>query len=292
MLPRLSAISDGISDDFAVAAKILKEEGYVGIELQTIGRKSIGDMSTAEVAAIGRIASDHELTVVCLSHKNLFGSLSVRTASVNDPEFQRETDMLRRLADHAHILGAQLLRIMSFKKEMVLFGKDGVAGSIVAQGAWERFVSLMRAPVAVAEQAGVTLVAETCLRGMVTSAKLGAKLVNDIGSPNLKVLWDPCNALYFNERAYPDGYNALARDLIGHVHVKDAVVDIPSATIDLTEIGQGDMSEYLLSIVARLKADQYGGYISLENVYRPRGTDAQDAFRASSRALKAILCNA
>ena len=147
----------------------------------------------------------------------------------------------------------------------------------------------MRPPVEVAESAGVQLVVEILLKGMVTSGKLAMKLIEEIGSPALKVLWDPCNALYFNEKAYPDGYEAMQPKYLGHVHIKDAIVDIPSATMDITEVGKGDMSQYLDRIAKRLKADQYGGHIFLENIHRPANGSAEDAFRASARTLKAVF---
>jgi L-ribulose-5-phosphate 3-epimerase len=289
MFELLSAISDGISDDFSYAVNVLSDEGFGGIELQTVGGRNVGDLSVAEIRSAKRTASDAGLEVVCLSHKNLFGSLSVRTAKTGDQRYQDELDTLRRLIGHAHEAGTTVIRIMSFQKEMVLFGTACVSGSVITGGAWANLVSLMKPPVRLAESEGVQLVVETCLKGMITSAKLAARLVDEIGSPALKVLWDPCNALYFNESAYPAGYEALHKHYIGHVHIKDAVVDIPSASMDITEVGKGDMGQYLESIAMRLKADHYTGHISLENIHRPANGNAEVAFRASARKLKEVF---
>jgi hypothetical protein len=35
--------------------------------------------------------------------------------------------------------------------------------------------------------------------------------------------WDPCNAAELGEKPFPDGYDLLPKDRIGHCHCKDAV---------------------------------------------------------------------
>lgn len=289
MLERLGVISDGVSDDYPEALKIIASEGFRAVEFQTLNGRHVGDLSVEEIRDASRQASDAGMAVVCLSHKGLFASQSVRTAKPSDQRYQHDMETLKRLMGHAQLAGSPLVRIMSFQKEMVLFGASCVAGSVITQGAWDQFVALMAPPVRLAESEGLQLVVETCLKGMVTSAALAARLVDEIGSPALKVLWDPCNALYFNEAAYPAGYEALRGKFLGHVHIKDAVVNIPRASMDITEVGQGDMAPYLEPIAAQLKADAYAGYVSLEHIHRPADASSGDAFRASARRLKEVF---
>ena len=116
---------------------------------------------------------------------------------------------------------------------------------------------------------------------MIPSGYLGGKLVRAIDNPHLKILWDPANSLYANEPCYPDGYDGLGVEAIGHIHIKDAVVDMPKATVRFCEMGTGDMAGCLKPLAERLKADGFDGHISLESVYRPEGGDFEDGFKAS-----------
>jgi len=124
---------------------------------------------------------------------------------------------------------------------------------------------------------------------MVTSAFLARKLVDDLGSSALKVLWDPSNALYFNEVAYPDGYDALRGGYVGHVHIKDSFADIPRARIDFAALGEGQMAPYLAPIAENLARDGYDGFVSLESLYRPPGGGPEEGFHASLPKLKALF---
>ena len=116
------------------------------------------------------------------------------------------------------------------------------------------------------EPKDVRLVVETGNNAMITSAWLGRKLIDELGSARLKLLWDPCNGLYCNEPAYPDGYEAIRGDRLGHIHIKDSFINIPPAMVVCTALNTGHMAPYLAEIAAALKNDGYEGVISLESV--------------------------
>ena len=114
-------------------------------------------------------------------------------------------------------------------------------------------------------------------------------MVDEVGSDRLKVMWDPANALYSTEVAFPDGYHALRGGYLGHIHLKDVVVDIAKATISCRQLGTGQMAPYLDDMATALRRDGYEGAISLESVYRPPGGSFEDGFRASVGALNAVF---
>ena len=120
-------------------------------------------------------------------------------------------------------------------------------------------------------------------------ATLARKLIDELGSSRLKLLWDPCNSLYCNERTYPDGYEAIRGGYLGHIHIKDAEMDIPSATVVCTALNAGHMAPYLDDLANALRSDNYDGVVSLESVYRPEGGSFEDGFRASVGILKQIF---
>jgi len=78
---------------------------------------------------------------------------------------------------------------------------------------------------------GITLVVETGNGTMVNSNYTARKLIDDLDAKDvLKVQWDPGNNCWRHERAYPDGYEELKDEYLGHIHIKDVQVDTPRAT--------------------------------------------------------------
>ena len=279
-MPRLSAISDGVSHDFSRAASLIAGAGLEYVELQSVWKKPVGDLAHADVEQAKRIVSDAGLRVSCLSHKNLFGAMPVLTTEIGDANHEAHMGALRRVIAIAQALGTDLVRIMCFRKESVLFGSNGAESAVVTAGAWDKFVELMAPPIRLAEREGIRLVVENSTKGMVTSAWLARKLIDELGSPALKALWDPSNALYFNETPYPDGYEALRGGYLGHLHIKDSIADIPRARIDFVPMGEGQMAPHLASIAESLSRDGYSGFVSLESLYRPPGGGSEEGFAA------------
>jgi sugar phosphate isomerase/epimerase len=287
-MAKLGVITDGISRDLEHALDVMNEFGLTHAELQFLWDKEVGDLSTAEVTKVKDLVSAHGVAVSCIS-RHIFAGLSVGDLEKDSPTYSAHIDALRRCIDMAKALDCPLVRVMSFRKEMILFGSHGADVWNVSKGVWDKLVSLMALPVQIAEDEGMTLVVETGNNALITSAYLGRKLIDELGTSRLKVLWDPCNSLYCNERAFPDGYETLKGGYLGQVHLKDALIDIPKATVDCKALGEGHMAPDLEAIAEALKADNYDGAISLESVYRPDGGSFEDGFRASVSTLKRLF---
>jgi sugar phosphate isomerase/epimerase len=67
-----------------------------------------------------------------------------------------------------------------------------------------------------------------------------ARLLAAVDHPNLRVVWDPANALVAGEVPYPDGYNRLPFDRIAHVHARDCRVRDRKVTFHAFGEGQVD----------------------------------------------------
>lgn len=271
---KLGTITDGISRDFEYALDTMVATGLEYVELQYLWEKQVGDLTDADIERVQGLIAARNLKVSCISHHNL-SALPVDTAVVA-PAYREHITTLQRCIDVAQAVGTNLVRIFSFRKEMVLFGAEPV----ISEGAWATLMNRLEEPLQIADAAGITLVMETAISGNVTSALLARKLIDALDVPHLKVLWDPCSSLYCTEVPYPDGYEAI-REHIAHVHLKDGVVNLPAATFDFCAMRQGQMDPYYNDIVGALKRDGYEGAISLESVYTPvRGT-REDGFRES-----------
>ena len=284
---KLGVITDGISRDPEHALAVASEFGLTQAEFQFVWDQEVGDHSPEQIERLDGLVRSHGLSVSCIS-RHLFGGLSVMDTEPEDDLFQSHLSALRRCIATAKSLGTNLVRVMSGRKEMILFGSHGAEVWNVSNGAWDRFLKLMAIPVGIAEEEGITLVVETGNNSMVTSGFLARKLIDDLGSPNLKVLWDIPNSLYCADIPYPDAYD-LIKDHIGHIHVKDAKVNIPHATLQICPLGEGDAAPYLEPIAEALERDGYQGSISLESVYRPDGGEFEDGFRACVDTFKQLF---
>ena len=206
---KLGVICDGISRDLAHTLDVMDEFDLEYAELQFVGDTEVGDHSAAEIREIDLMLRDRGKPVSCLS-RHIFAGLTTQNRP-GDAAHTAHMDALARVIDMAHVTGAPLVRIMTNKKEQILWGHGGAERWNVAHGAWDKTLELIDPALDVARDAGLTLVVETGNGTMVNSNYTARKLINDLGGKDvLKVLWDPANNCWCHETAWPDGYEALA----------------------------------------------------------------------------------
>ncbi len=285
---KLGVISDGISRDLAHAVDVMDEFGLGYAELQFVGEKEVGDHSPQEIREIDTLLRARGKPVSCLS-RHVFAGMT--TANVPGDELHaRHLDALKRVIDMAHVVGSPLVRIMTNKKEQILWGKNGAEKWNVAHGAWDKTLALIAPACDVARDAGVTLVVETGNGTMVNSNCTARKLIDDLDAKDvLKVLWDPANNCWCHERAWPDGYDEVRGGYLGHVHIKDVKVDTPRATLEVRRMGEGQLADQFRPIADALRSDGYEGVISFESVYHPGNGDFEAGFRLCIERFKDIF---
>ena len=172
---KLGTITDGISRDFEYALDTMVETGLEYVELQYLWEKQVGDLTDADIERVKGLIEERNLKVSCISHHNL-SALPVDTA-VDVSAYRGHIATLQRCIDVAQALGTNLVRIFSFRKEMVLFGAEPV----ISEDAWTTLLNRLEEPLRIADAAGVTLVIETAISGNVTSAHLARKLIDELG---------------------------------------------------------------------------------------------------------------
>ena len=285
---KLGVICDGISRDLAHTVDVMDEFGLEYAELQFVGDTEVGDHSAEEITEIDKLLRDRGKPVSCLS-RHIFAG----TTSANKPGDELHTkhmDALKRVIDMAHIVGSPLVRIMTQKKEQILWGKNGAERWNVAHGAWDTMAPMIAPAVELAKAEGVTLVVETGNGTMVNSNYTARRLIDELGAKDtLKVLWDPANNCWCHERAWPDGYDEVKGGYLGHVHIKDVQVDTPRATLEVRRMGEGQLADQFQPIADALQSDAYDGVISFESVYHPGNGDFEAGFRLCIDRFKAIF---
>lgn len=285
---KLGVICDGISRDLSHAVSVMDEFDLKYAELQFVGDKEVGDHTPQEIADIKAILQNHDKPVSCLS-RHVFAGLTTASRP-GDSEHSRHMDALKRVIDMAHELSSPLVRIMSSKKEQILWGSHGAEHWNVAKGAWNTLAPLIAPAVELARQEGITLVVETGNGTMINSNYTARRLIDELDAKDaLRVLWDPANNCWCHELAYPDGYNELQDGYLGHLHIKDVLVDTPRATLEVRQMGQGQLAHLFEPIAQALRRDNYDGVISLESVYHEGDGNFENGFRACVGLFKSIF---
>ncbi len=275
---KLGVICDGISRDLAHTLDVMDEFDLTYAELQFVGDKEVGDHSKQEINEIKALLEGHDKPVSCLS-RHIFAGMTTANRP-GDALHNEHMDALRRVIDMAHELGSPLVRILTPKKEQILWGRHGAEQWNVAKGAWDALPPLIAPAVELAKAEGLTLVVETGNGTMVNSNYTARKLIDDLDAKDtLKVLWDPANNCWCHELAYPDGYEEIRNGYLGHLHIKDVKVDTPRATLEVRRMGEGQLAALFEPMAAALRADHYDGVISFESVYHPGDGDFEAGFR-------------
>jgi len=285
---KLGVICDGISRDLSHAVDVMDEFDLQYAELQFVGDKEIGDHNAAEVKEIDHLMRDRGKPVSCLS-RHVFAGLTTANKP-GDKEHTRHMDALKRVMEVAGTLGSPLVRIMTNKKEQILWGHHGAEKWNVAKGAWDASLALIAPAVELARSESVTLVVETGNGTMVNSNYTARKLIDDLSAKDvLKVLWDPANNCWCHERAWPEGYDEVKEGYLGHLHIKDVQVDTPRATLEVRKLGEGQLADQFQPLANALVEDGYEGVISLESVYHSGDGDFEAGFRLCIDRFKSIF---
>ncbi len=197
--------------------------------------------------------------------------VGARPAYVNPEQsgFGRQMDDLKRAADAAHILGADRVRIFTFRR---------VADPAVI---FDRIVEQLQKALEIARHKDVTLLVENeydCNTGTGTET---ARLFKTIPDRRLMHNWDPCNAYEMGEQPFPKTWNQLDHSRISHIHLKDA------AGNEWKPIGAGKID--FAGQFKALKRMKYSGTLSVETRYKDPRQNLYASSVESMNGLESIL---
>ena len=138
---KLGVICDGISRDLTHAIDVMDEFDLTYAELQFVGDTEVGDHTPREIREIDQLLRGRGKPVSCLSRHVFAGTTSANRPG--DALHTKHMDALKRVIEMAHIVGSPLVRIMTQKKEMILWGRNGAETWNVAHGAWDTMAPMI-----------------------------------------------------------------------------------------------------------------------------------------------------
>ena len=253
---RLAGITDEAGPDLDTQLAAVARLGWDGIELRNVDGYALADLPGPDFDRLVERVAAAGLTTVCVDSR-----IANWARPVTGPV---ETDLaeLDVLAERCAALGTRYVRVMSYPN-------DGLP-----EDEWgAEVVRRMRRLAARAERAGLVLLHENCAGWAGSSAARALRLLAEVDSPALGLVFDTGNGLEY-------GYDArdmlaelldAAADRVLHVQVKDADGTAEEPVYRYPGAGAQRVAEQL----ALLAAAGYAGAVSIEPhmVVRPHDGD-------------------
>ena len=281
---KLGIFPDEISQDFERALHVTaKEFGLKYIDLRTLWNKNLIDLTEMDLKRAKRMIEKQGLLVSCIASPFLKSKLRESSTVQGDTFFMEEKsyeenlDILRHCIELAKMFSTKLVRCFSFWKEGE-FNEEIL----------EEIVSKFKKPLEIVKNEGIILALENEYACNIGTGAQARRLLKEIDSPNLKLIWDPGNAFFAGEIPYPDGYEKIKDEII-EVQIKDAAPNRKTGKMEWKLVGAGEID--FKGQLQSLLNNRFEGVVSLENEYVPSTGDKEQGTRESFHELKKILAS-
>jgi L-ribulose-5-phosphate 3-epimerase len=278
---RVAVINDEITQDFGKACEIAAHEfGMEWIELRGMWNKNLLKLDAKEIEEARRILERNKLRVTDIASP-LFkvdwkdapkSKFSPKRDQFNaDFTFEQQEEVLERSIELAEAFRTDRVRCFDFWRLDDQAPHRAAINQKLLDAAGK------------AGKKGIILVLENEGSCNTATGAEAAKLLSEINSPHFMLNWDPGNAAARGETPYPDGYNLLPKNRIGHCHCKDAVKKADGNGYEWAAMGRGVID--WVGQFQSLKRDGYDHAVSLETHWRGAGT-AEESTRQSWGGMK------
>ena len=264
----LSGFADEISADLDEQCRVLVELGVSHLEFRSAWGTNVLDLDDARIDRVSKALAEHGLRVSSIGSP--IGKIGVRD------DFEGHLRRFDRALHVAEVLAAPYIRLFSF----FLPPDDDPA---------THRDEVLRRMAALAERVAgheVVLLHENEKAIYGDSPARCRDIVESVGSPRLKLVWDAANFVQCGFRPHTDGYPML-RPHLEYIQIKDALL----ATGEVVPAGQGDGE--VRETLRALRADGFTGFFSLEPHLAAAGTfggfSGPELFGVAHRAFTGLL---
>lgn len=275
----LSGFADEISPDLREQVRVLRELGISCLELRSVGGVNVLDLDAAQLDEIQRVLRDAGIGVSSIGSP--LGKIRI------DEDFAHHLERARRALEIADRLGAPFIRVFSF------FLPAGDDPSAHRDEVLRRMRELARiteehnAAHAVDDRAdAVTLVHENEKEIYGDIPERCLDIVESVGSPALRLAWDPANFVQVGVAPFTEGFASL-RPHVVYMQIKDALM--ADGTVVTAGHGDGELAETLDALLA----DGFDGFFSLEphlaDTHALGGFSGPELFASAHRDFTAML---
>jgi len=275
---KLGAISDGFSQDLEQALKIMQGYGLSWVEIRALWGKYNTEATPEEIGRVKRLLDQYHFKCSVVDSAfykcALPGTRPVMRESGSYP-YAGQMDLLKRAAARAHAWGTDKVRGFTFFR--------------VAEPKqiYPRISEELSKAAEVAGKEGVRLVIENEESCNGATGHETAAILKMTPSPSLGFNWDVGNGYSKGEVSYPDGYNALDKSRIWHLHLKGM-----QCGPGLKQCHETFPDEGVINLVGQLRAllrDHYDGTMSLECEFKAPGMTHQQTTEHAMRGLLRVV---
>ena len=267
--PRLSAFGDEIDPDLSRQLEVLKANSVEHLELRAAWGVNVVELGPARLAQAAGLLQEFGVGVSAIG--------SPVGKSEIEGDFESELDRLRVALAAAARLETPLVRVFSF---FIPEGRHAQHRDEVLRR--------MAAFAGEAESRGCTLVHENESAIYGDTAERCLDLVDAIGSPALRIAFDPANFVQVGVDTL-DAWRLLATSVV-HFHVKDAVAPGEGGLMESVRLpGQGD--GHLAELLVELGRCGYDGFLTVESHLQAALPElsGEERFEAALAALRDLL---
>lgn len=263
----ISAFADEISPDPQEQIDVLKQCGVRHIELRSIYKTNVLDLTDQQVREFKSLLDKHGFRLSAIGSP--IGKVKI------DQPFEPHLQRFQRALDLCKVFGTPNIRIFSYYKP------DGTDWAQWRDEVMARMTEKTRR----AEKAGVRLMHENEHLIYGDSPERVLDILRTVNNPHLRGVYDAANYVY-------GGYDPIkgwemTRDYTAHFHIKDWIAGEKHGAI--AGEGQGRIPEVIADAVAR----KYDGFATMEPHLLgggpTGGMTGPDLFPKAVAAFKAIL---
>ena len=279
---KLGCISDEFTQNFEQALQAMKGFGLSWVEIRTLWGVYNTDATPQQVREIRRLLDRYRFKVSMIDTgvfkctlpgtRPIAGEKHDYTAA---NQYSKQYDVLKRAIERAHQLGTDKIRVFSFWR---------VANP---EAHYSRIADDLSKASEIAGKSGVRVLLENESACNVGTGHESAKMLARVPSSNFGANWDVGNGYWLGEISYPDGYDALPRNRIWHVHFKDVHCNPGFKGCHTTIVGQGQID--LVGQVRALLRNNYQGTMSLEPEFHTKTISHMEGTKRSVAGLLKII---
>jgi L-ribulose-5-phosphate 3-epimerase len=281
---RVAVITDEISQDFDHACHVAAREfGMQWIEVRGLWNKNLMKLASAEIAEAQKIVTKYQLRVTDIGSP-LFkvdwpgaptSKYSPKRDQFNaDFTYDQQPEVLEKCIEVAKTFQTDRVRGFDFWR-------------LEDQAPYRKAINAkLQDAAAQLGKHGIIFLLENEMSCNTATGAEAAKTLADVQSPNFLLNWDPGNAAARGEIAYPDGFELLPNNRVGHCHCKDVVLKSGGEGFEWMPVGKG-----IIDWVGQFQALKKAGYdlgVSLETHWHGADTP-EESSRQSWAGMKADL---
>jgi sugar phosphate isomerase/epimerase len=234
----ISGFADEVSDDLTVQIKALKKLGWEHIDLRTVNGRNISSLSEKEFDHVHQQLAENNIKIAS------FNSTIANWGRNADDSFELDMAEMRNSIPHMKRAGVKFIRIMSYKVDTPAELGSDLESLIIGN---------IRKIVRLAEDNGIVCLHENCETWGGQSCHHSLRLLEQVNSPALKLVFDTGNPVSMRYVAGGEPYSYQdslkffqeVREHVAYLHIKDARRAGGSINYTFPGEGEGRVKEIL-----------------------------------------------